>query len=76
MSRRTSGSPALAVGHRRALLHIFDVTAIGLVVTDKKGLERRRKLLSIEVALLLRLDVCGAVPETYRNPGILIVRIL
>ena len=40
---------------RRTLLPIFDLTAIGLIVTHKERLERRRKLLSVEVALLIRL---------------------
>jgi len=48
-------------------LHIFDLRAIGLIVADKKGLKGRRKLLAVEVALLIRLHI---------EAGILILRIL
>ena len=60
----------------RPLLHIFDLTAIGLIVTDKKRLEGRRKFSSIEITLLIRLHVCSAFPQTYCKAGVLILRIL
>src|SRR5207249_2388642 len=65
-----------ALSPRSALLPVLDVTAIGLVVTDEKGLERGRELLSIEGALLIGLHICGALPETHGKPGILVGRIL
>src|SRR5713226_9673043 len=61
---------------RQPLLHIFDLGAIGLIVADKKGLKGRRKLLAVEVALLIRLHIRSAFPQTYCEPGILILRIL
>src|SRR5262245_1598042 len=73
-----SGEPKSAgtEGAPSPLLHIFDLTAIGLVVTNKEGLKGRRKLLSVEVALLIRLHIRRAFPQTYRKPGILILPIL
>src|SRR5262245_11850467 len=58
------------------LLDVLHLGAVGLVVADEEGLQSRRDILPIEVALLVRLHLGGALPEAHGEAGVLVLRVL
>src|SRR5688572_8103085 len=73
---RTDSATGTSRSAMHGLLHVLDLTAIGLVLADEERLEGGREFLLVEVALLVGLHLGRVFPQADREPRIRIGGVL